>query len=122
MERDIATAIDADELGAELAKAPRCREQVRLVASAADGVDREVLEQEQAVADASAAPLFRQLVLKLPRRLVGDCAERLDREHATVRCEQRMRVACRRISLLSGATPETPDLWLGGRDGDVAHE
>ena len=84
VEGDVAAAIDAHEFGAKLAQPIGTGQQVRLVAAAADGVDREVLEQQQPVADAATAPLVGQLVLQLPGGLVGDGPQPLDGQHAAV--------------------------------------
>ncbi len=97
MEGDVAAAIDAHELGAQLAQALGRRQQVRLIASAADGVDREVLEKEQPVTDTPPATLIGELVLQLPGRLVGDGAQPLNGQHPTVRGEERMLLARRAI-------------------------
>ena len=63
----------------------RAGQQVRRVATAADGVDGEVLEQQQAVADPPRPPLLGELVLELPCRAVGHRAEPVDGQHAAVR-------------------------------------
>ena len=65
------------------------------VAAAADRVDREVLEEEQPIADPAAATLIGQLVLELPGRPVGDGSEVLDGQQPAVRGQQRVLVACR---------------------------
>ena len=73
-------------------QALRAGQQVGRVTATADGVDREVLEEQQAVADASRPPLVGELVLELPRRPVRHRAEVLDGEHPAVRGEERMLV------------------------------
>ena len=95
MEGDVAASVDADQLRADLAQAIGRGEHVRRVAASADGVDREVLEEQQPVADPAPATLIGQLVLQLPGRPVGDGAEVLDRQEPAVGGQQWMLVACR---------------------------
>ncbi len=89
MEGDVPAAIDADQLGPERSQPLRGRQEVGLVATATDGVDRIVLEEEQAVADLATSPPVGQVVLELPGGPVRDAAEPLDRQHAAVAEEER---------------------------------
>ena len=97
MEGDVTAAVDPDELGADLSQPLRRGEHVGRVPAAADRVDREVLDEQQPVADATPSPLLGELVLELPRRPVGDRPEMLDGEHAAVRGEEGVLVARRAV-------------------------
>ncbi len=112
VERDVAAAIDADQLRADLAQPLGRGQHVRRVAAAADRVDGEVLEEEQPVADPPAATLIGQLVLQLPGRPVGDGAEVLDGQQAAVGGQQGMLVAGRAVRRVAIGSSERP---IGGR-------
>ena len=97
-------------------------QQVGLVAAATDGVDREVLEQQQPIADAPLPPLLGQLVLELPGGLVGDGAEPLDGQLPAVAEEERALVAGRVEGGVAARAARARRL-VGGRRraADVAH-
>ena len=101
VEGDVAAAIDAVELRADLAQAFGTGQQVGLVPAAADGVDREVLDQQQPVPDLPGPSLIRELVLQLPGGGVGDGAKPLDGEQAAVGQEQRAGIAGRLEGLVA---------------------
>ena len=58
MKGDVTTAVDAQVRGAQLAQALGSGQEVRLVAPAPDGVHREVLQEQEAIADAPLASLL----------------------------------------------------------------
>ena len=122
VEGDVAPAIHAHELGADLSQALGRGQQVRLVPPAPDGVDREMLDEEQPIPDAPAATLFGQLVLELPGGLVGDGAEPLDDEDAAVGEEEGPRVAGRGEGhLAAGPAQRRAEVVATWRATDVAH-
>ncbi len=97
VEGDVAAAVDPDELGADLAQPLAAGEEVRRIATATEGVDGEVLEQQQAIADAPAPSLLRELVLQLPGRDIGDGAEPVDGQDPSVPEQQGMGVTGRTV-------------------------
>ena len=81
-----------------------------------------MLQQQQQVADATAAPLLGQLVLELPGRQVRDSAEPLHAQQTAVSKEQRTLVAGRGEGRV--AARATGDGRVRGsrrRAADVAH-
>src|SRR5207253_4868078 len=80
VEGDVAAAIDAQEGRAQLAQPLWAGDQVRGVPAAADGVDREMLQQQQAVTDAPLSALSGKLVLQLPGGLVRYRPQAIDRQ------------------------------------------
>ncbi len=109
------------ELRAQLAQALRAGQQVGLVPAAADGVDREVLDQQQPVPDPPAAALLGQLVLQLPGGEVRGGAEPLDGQPPAVGQEEGLRVA-RRLERRVAARPGQARLVRRRRAAaDVAH-
>ena len=89
VEGDVPASIDADQLGPKRRHSLRGRQEVGLVAAPADGVDRVVFEEEQAVTDLAASPPVGQIVLELPGGSVGDAAEPLDGQHTAVTQQER---------------------------------
>ncbi len=89
MEGDVSSAVDAHQLGPERRHSLRRGQEVVLVAPSTDGVDRVVLQQEDAVADLTASPPVGQVVLELPCGSIGDSAEPLDGQDAAVTQQER---------------------------------
>ena len=121
VEGDVAAAIDAHEFGAKVAQAIGTGQQVRLIAAATDGVDREVLEQQQPVADSAAAPLVGQLVLQLPGRPIGDGPQPLDGQDPAMRGHEGSRVAGGREGEVAPRPAQVSGLVRGWGDADVTH-
>ena len=65
------------------------RQQVALVPAPTDGIDRIVLEEQQAVADLAPATAVGEVVLEIPGRSVRNPAEPLDGHHAAVPEQER---------------------------------
>ena len=95
VEGHVAAPIDPDELRPDLPQPLRRGDHVRRIAAPPDRVDREVLDEQQPVADAASAALVGQLVLELPGRAVVHGPQVVDGQHATVGREERMLVARR---------------------------
>ncbi|TMB55767.1 MAG: hypothetical protein E6J47_06355 [Chloroflexi bacterium] len=121
VEGDVPAAVDTMELGTYVAQALRGSEEVRLVAAAADGEDREVLDQQQPVADPSRASLLGQLVLELPGGEIGDRPEPIHAEQAAVGEKERALVAGRGEGLVPARPARRGSLGRGRRRADVSH-
>src|SRR6185437_8887891 len=79
VERDVAPALDLEQLHASRREQRRRREQIPLLGRAAEGDDRRVLdEQQQVLLERARDPVARHAALQLERVAVGDESEPLD--------------------------------------------
>ena len=89
--RDLAAALDAEDLDTACGELGRCREDVRLVRLASEREDRGVLEEEELVGDRAARAGGRQPFLQIPGISVRDAPQPVRLERGALLCGARSR-------------------------------